>query len=134
MSYKAVGFDFNGVLSDGHCIDEMVVEIVKNLRAKGIKTGIISNYGSGGAEIIRSSGISDHFDVIHVSGETGFAKPLLEAFTVFAEELGVKTNELIFIDDSEYCLSTAPQSGFMPIHFTNASQLDRALKKAGLDL
>lgn len=133
MAYKAVGFDFNGVLSDGHRINEEVVQIVKKLRSYGYKTGIISNYGTGGAGIIRSSGISDHFDIIHVSGETGYPKPATEAFDLLAQKLGVKTKELIFIDDSPYCLSTANEAGYAPILYENYEKLILDLAKLGIE-
>ena len=130
--YKAIGFDYNGVISDGHFIDYQILKLVDKLRANGYKLGLLSNFGHSGAERIRELGITEHFDAFHASGETGYAKPQPEAFINLAKELGVAVTELVYIDDSPYSLSNAEKTGFYPILYTGFGELQVELGSLGI--
>lgn len=134
MKYKAIGFDYNGVISIDHSINQELLKIVDKLRHHGYKVGLLSNYGRSGADMIRKSGVAAHFNAFLASGETGFVKPQPEAFMLLVEKLNVAIQELIYIDDSEYCLSSAGQMGYYPILYTDTTDLTVELRKLGVQI
>ena len=108
-------------------INMPILELIDELRLQGYKTGLLSNNTSETAAEMRRQGIDMHFDVFHVSGETGLVKPEPEAFLHLAEALDVDIKELIFIDDANKSLETAEQCGFTPILFESYEQLHEQL-------
>ncbi|MDZ7744626.1 MAG: HAD family phosphatase [Candidatus Saccharibacteria bacterium] len=106
-----------------------VLKLADQLRTKGYKVGLLSNNSQEKADMMRQKGLDKHFDVFHISAETGFVKPEPEAFNIFAKDLGVELKELIFIDDSEKSLSTANVCGYTPILFDSYQQLVLYLKE-----
>jgi putative hydrolase of the HAD superfamily len=108
-------------------INTDVLALVDELRAKGYKIGLLSNNTVERAEDMRKRGVEQHFDVVHISAETGLAKPVPAAFQHLADALGVQMTELIFVDDARKSLSTAQECGFTPILFESAAQLRRQL-------
>lgn len=113
-------------------LNQNVLDLVDKLRVLGYKTGLLSNNTHEKAAIMREKGLDSHFDVFHISAETSFVKPELEAFSHLAEGLGVQLDELIFIDDAEKSLSTAEECGFTPILFESYEQLTKELTKLGI--
>ena len=104
-------------------LNKDVLGLVDKLHATGYKLGLLSNNTHEKAALMREKGLEKHFDVFHVSAETGFVKPDPEAFQHFAKELGITLSELIFIDDAKKSLSTAQECGFTPILFESYDQL-----------
>lgn len=104
-------------------INNNVVSLVDRLRDKGYRVGLLSNNTTEAGQKMRELGIDKHFDVLHVSAETGLVKPEPDAFYHFAKALNVPIKELIFIDDAEKSLSTANQCGFIPILFESYDKL-----------
>jgi putative hydrolase of the HAD superfamily len=113
-------------------LNQNVLELAGKLRGLGYKTGLLSNNTHEKAALMRAKGLDKHFDVFHISAETGFVKPEPQAFNHFAEALSVQMDELIFIDDSEKSLSTAEECGFMPILFESYDQLYNELTQLGV--
>ncbi len=104
-------------------LNQDVLDLADKLRALGYKIGLLSNNTHEKAASMRQTGLDKHFDVFHISAETGLVKPEPHAFTHFSEELGVKPSELVFIDDSEKSLSTATEVGFTSILFDTYEEL-----------
>ena len=113
-------------------INPEMVALVDKVREAGYKTGLLSNNSHEGGDRMRAEGLNKHFDVFHISEETGFMKPQPEAFDAFAKDLGVKHSELVFIDDSEKSLSTAQGLGFTPLLFESYEKLMNQLKQLGV--
>ncbi|MDQ5885689.1 MAG: glucose-phosphatase, partial [Patescibacteria group bacterium] len=109
-------------------INNEIIYLIDNLRKNGYKIGLLSNNTIEKAGVMRSLGIDKHFDVFHISAETGYVKPEKEAFKHLSDELDVKLHELIFIDDSEKSLSTSQECGYTPILYDNYQQLKAELK------
>jgi putative hydrolase of the HAD superfamily len=78
--------------------DEAMIDGVRQARAAGIRTGLISNsWGEGLAydpPLMR-----ELFDVVVISGEVGLHKPEPEIFRLAAHRLGVVPQECVFVDD-----------------------------------
>ena len=109
-----------------------VLNIVDKLRSSGIKVGLLSNNTHEKAAEMREIGLDKHFDVFHISVETGYVKPEPKAFEHLTEALRIKMSELVFIDDSEKSLSTADECGFKPILFESYQQLQNDLIELGI--
>jgi hypothetical protein len=112
--------------------NQEVLELIDRLRAKGYKTGLLSNNNQQAADKMRTDGLDKHFDVFIVSAEVGVMKPDPEIFNLFAERLGVKLPELVFIDDSKRSLSASEECGFAPVLFESYEQLVKELSKRGV--
>lgn len=109
-----------------------VLELVGNLKNSGYRVGLLSNNTKEKGKAMRASGVDKHFDVFHISAETGLVKPSTEAYLHFIETLGVQPEELIFIDDTPKSLSVSSQLGFTPILFDHYSQLADELHQLGV--
>lgn len=72
------------------------------------------------------------YDTVDISEETGIVKPEPAAFQHLADGLGIKVNELIFIDDNASSLRKAPEIGYAPILFESAVQLRTELVELGV--
>ncbi len=82
------------------------MDIVKRLRAMGVKTAIVTNIPNGRAQSQRDKisalGIAECFDVILVSAELGIHKPDRRIYDYAAELLGVKNSECLFVGDDPH--------------------------------
>lgn len=115
----------------GHLnVDEL--KLAADLKRQGIKTGILSNNSKEVAERMRRDGLTDYFDVLDISAETGLVKPDPEAFKHFAKHLDVDITELIFVDDSVNSLSKADTIGYKPILFKDLNSLKDELTQLGV--
>ena len=113
-------------------LNEKLLLLVDRLRDRGYKVGLLSNNTHQAAEKMRHEGLAAHFDVMHISAETGFVKPENESFIYLAQKMGVKISELVFVDDSNKSLSTAADIGYHPIHYTSYSNLTKQLEQLGI--
>jgi putative hydrolase of the HAD superfamily len=136
MTFRAVGFDFFGVVydTDAHprAFDPNVLDIARELKARGLPVAIYSNYASGPDRLTERGLPSDIFDLVETSSRTGLIKPDPAAFRYLARVLGVKLGELIFIDDTPYNLSSALQVGYQAITFYTPNRLRTALTQLGV--
>ena len=75
------------------------VELLKELKAKGIKIGLISNCYSDEAQAIRDSVLFPYFDCAMLSYEQGITKPDPEIFKRAMDALGVSADECLYVGD-----------------------------------
>ena len=90
--------------------------LLKELKKRGIRTGLISNCYSDEREMIRSSSLMPYFDSVKLSYEQGVKKPDLKLFYDIAEDLGVRTEECLFVGDGgSHELQAATASGMKAV-------------------
>jgi putative hydrolase of the HAD superfamily len=77
--------------------DERMLDAVRQARAAGIRTGLVSN--SMGAGRYDRSTFPELFDGVVISGDVGLHKPQPEIFLLGAERTGVAPEECVFVDD-----------------------------------
>jgi epoxide hydrolase-like predicted phosphatase len=77
--------------------DERMLAAVRNVRAAGFRTGLISN-SMGGASYDRDL-FPELFDGVVISGDVGMHKPQPEIFLLGAERAGVAPQQCVFVDD-----------------------------------
>ncbi len=96
-------------------INYELLEIIKNLRSKNYKIGLLSNNSVDLNQKIIDQDLGDFFDVVVISSEVGYQKPQPEIFNILAEKLDIDVTELIFIDDTPKSLEGAENIGYTPI-------------------
>jgi putative hydrolase of the HAD superfamily len=73
--------------------------LLRRLRERGPKLGIIANQPQAARERLARAGIGDLFEYQGLSGLTGFSKPDRRAFQAAAEALGVAPGDCIMVGD-----------------------------------
>ncbi len=107
-----------------HNINHELVELIKALKAKGIKTYLGTNNEKYRTEYIRNQmGFSKFLDHIFASGEIGHKKPDLKffghVFEKIAQDSKVSKNEILFIDDDPENIEAAKSFGFQTLLYKN---------------
>jgi putative hydrolase of the HAD superfamily len=100
-----------------------VYDLAARLREKGIKTGILSNIFAMNATILRRQGRYQGFDPIVLSCDEGYAKPDKELYYAAVEKLGVKPDEILFVDDQEKCTRPAESMGMSTVLAVSPQQI-----------
>jgi putative hydrolase of the HAD superfamily len=76
--------------------DREMIEVVQEVRAAGVPTGLISNsWGTG----IYERAPLHIFDATVISGDVGLHKPEPEIYRLGAERIGVPADRCVFVDD-----------------------------------
>lgn len=113
-------------------VDQEVLRLVKFLKSLGFKMGLLSNASLDAAIGIRRTEVDQLFDASIFSAEINFMKPEPEAFHELARRLDVNLSDLIFIDDANRSLSTAPELGYEPILYRGMDGLLERLTELGV--
>jgi len=100
-----------------------MIEFVKKLKDKGIKTAVLSNITKFQAEIIRKNNGYKEFDVLVLSYEEKLEKPELNIYLSVIKKLGVEPEECVFIDDKEKNLAPAKSLGMKTVLAKNSGQI-----------
>lgn len=100
-------------------IPEASIELLKKLKEKGLKLGLITNTFSDEREYIRNCPLYPYFDVALISYEQGICKPDPEMFCRMTEQLGVKAEECLYVGDGgSRELYAAREAGMHPVQCT----------------
>lgn len=91
-------YDYN--FGDFNVIFENSIPLLKELKARGHLTGVITN----GPSVLQNhkmdtSGLRPYCDIVVVSGDEGVHKPDPRLFEITAERLGVKPQECVYVGD-----------------------------------
>jgi putative hydrolase of the HAD superfamily len=98
--------------------DIAMVEAVRNARAHGIRTALVSN--SWGVHRYPHDVIAEIFDGVVISGEEGTRKPARRMYELGAERAGVAAELCVFVDDLPFNLTPAEELGMATVHHTSA--------------
>lgn len=79
-------------------------------------TGILSNSSPGARERERHHGFEAVTDVLVYSHEVGLAKPDPAVYALTADRLGVRPDEVVFLDDTEVRVDGARAAGWHAVH------------------
>lgn len=105
--------------------DEAMFELVRDIRGRGIRTGLISN--SWGTALYDRETLGELFDAIVISGEERIRKPDPAIYVLGAERIGLPPSECVFVDDLPFNLKPARELGMATVHHTSAAETARAL-------
>jgi putative hydrolase of the HAD superfamily len=80
------------------------IPVVRELRARGVKTALVSNCSHSTRGIVDRLGLADAFDEIVLSFEVGLRKPDPAIYREALRRLDVAPERAVFVDDQqEYC-------------------------------
>jgi putative hydrolase of the HAD superfamily len=118
-----------GLKDPDHLIDSMfagmqpdppMVAAVRELRAGGLLTGLISNSWS--TSHYDRKLLAELFDTAVISAEVHMHKPQPEIYRLAAERLGVEPDECIFVDDLRENCEGAEAVGMTAVRHRNAAE------------
>ena len=102
-----------------NAIPKESVQLLKDLKERGIKIGLITNTFSDERDFIKSSELFPYFDVSLISYEQGICKPAPEMYKMMIEKLGVKPEECLYVGDGgSRELYGARDAGMHPVQCT----------------
>ena len=95
------------------------VQLLKDLKAREIKIGLITNTFSDERDFIKNSELFPYFDVSLISYEQGICKPTPEMFRRMTQQLGVSAEECLYVGDGgSRELYAAREEGMHPVQCT----------------
>ena len=95
------------------------VQLLQELKVRGIKIGLMTNTFSDERDFIRACVLFPYFDVPLISYEIGICKPSQEMFSMMTERLGVTAAECLYVGDGgSHELYAARQAGMHPVQCT----------------
>lgn len=115
-------------------VNEGIFDIVRRLKERGYRVGLISNLPDLHAKINRERDIFGPFDVCILSCEVRLIKPQKEIFELAIRKLDLKPEECIFIDDREKYLHVPRDMGFRVIQYKGNDELISGLRNAGVEV
>jgi len=104
-----------------------VQTVLAELRALGMKIGVLSNTLPNVAATLKAIGIADLVDVAIASCTLGVHKPHPEAFTRAAELLGVPVEAVLFVDDRVENVDAARALGMQALLIDHSGSTPGAL-------
>lgn len=111
----------------GDVIDHDILTFLRSIKPK-YKTGLISNAWSGLRNYIVREKFDDAFDRMIISAEVGVAKPEAKIFQIALEQLQVKAEEAVFVDDFYENIESCEKLGITGIRFKDTQSALRQLK------
>ncbi|MDB5183682.1 MAG: hypothetical protein JWO07_363 [Candidatus Saccharibacteria bacterium] len=101
-----------------------MIDIVAELKKRGLRVGLLSNVFPRTAIDIRAHGGYSTFDFTILSCDVGYAKPEKQIYQLALDKLsGIDPTEIIFIDDQEKCLIPARDMGIHTVLALNPQQV-----------
>jgi len=121
--YERIRDEFFG----GDVIDHTILDFLRSIKPK-YKTCLISNAWSGLRDYIVREKFDDAFHHMIISAEVGVAKPDAKIYRIALEQLQVKPNEAVFVDDFIENIEACQKLGIKGIHFKDPNLALQQLK------
>jgi epoxide hydrolase-like predicted phosphatase len=126
---KAILFDNDGVLSEWFIPKWKVRIFAKFLKRHGFKIGMLSNVWYVLLPLYKLSHSYIGFDVMLLSCQEKMSKPNPKFYELAVKKLGVKPEEIIFIDNKAHWLEPAKELGMKTIQATSSAQIINDIKR-----
>lgn len=78
------------------------IDTLSQIKKRGLKLGVISNWDLSARGLLRKIGIHDWFDDIVISSEVGVEKPAPEIFIRSINNLCVEPEKMLYVGDNYY--------------------------------
>lgn len=99
-----------------------LIEYARRLRPR-YRTGILSNSFVGAREREQAAyGFEDLVDDVVYSHEAGMAKPDPRIYALVCARLNVSPGEMVFLDDTDLCVSGAREAGIHAVRYRDNAQ------------
>jgi len=116
----------------GDRLDERLLDLIGELREKGLRTALLSNHPANLPPLLNDLGLESLFDTVTISALEGVAKPDPAIYQRTLERLGVDAAEAVFVDDYGANVEAARSVGMAAIQFRGVLHLRRSLSAMGL--
>jgi epoxide hydrolase-like predicted phosphatase len=106
-----------------------LIEYARRLRPR-YRTGIVSNSFVGAREREQAAyGFEDLVEEIVYSHEAGFSKPDPRIYALICTRLNVPPGEMVFLDDTEMCVTGARDAGIHAVRYQDNAQAIAEIEK-----
>ncbi len=105
----------------GDVLDRDLIGYIRELRPDR-RTGLISNGWPDLREYLLQNHFEDAFDTVVISAEVGLLKPDPAIYRLALQNLQVRANEAVFVDDTAANIEAARSLGMQAIHFQDAQR------------
>lgn len=126
---KAIIFDFFEVLEHEGAPNKPLLTYIRTKLKPAYKIGVISNANADWFYEILSKEDAGLFDDVVLSHRAGVAKPEPAIYHRSLENLGVRAEEAVFIDDIESFCEAARSVGIQAIKYRDFNQFISELKQ-----
>ncbi|HEY2003761.1 MAG TPA: HAD family phosphatase [Candidatus Saccharimonadia bacterium] len=106
-----------------------MVQLISDLKARGLKLGLLSNAVPNTRDIMLQHHSDDGFDAVVISCDDHCAKPDERAYLLISQKLGVEPSECVYIDDQQRMLDPASKLGMRIILAKNPAQTIEDINK-----
>jgi putative hydrolase of the HAD superfamily len=97
-------------------------ELLRYLRARGLKVAIVSNWHGGLCRLATAIGLSDLVDSVVCSADVGYRKPHPEIFNIALRQLKLSPGEVVHVGDTwDEDVVGAAAAGITAVHLTNGA-------------
>ncbi len=111
------------------------VEILRELRAAGVRLLALSNWSSEKFALARPHyPFLEWFEAIVISGDVGVAKPDPAIFRLFIERTEIDPGRTVYTDDAPANVAAAQDAGMLAVAFAGPDDLRAHLRALGLPL
>jgi glucose-1-phosphatase len=118
----------------GDKLDTELVALLQSLRPR-YQTAILSNaWNDARDNFTRLFRLDQVFDLLIISAEEGLTKPDPRVYLLAAERLGVRPEEVVFVDDFIENVEGARAVGMVAIHYQPGLDVAAALAAHGVEL
>ena len=122
-------FDYGMVLYGPVLPHRKVRKLAKVLRKNDIRTGILSNIFPFAAWMLKLTGGYRGFDPIILSYKEGVSKPNPRIYQIAIKCIGVKPQEILFIDNLKENILAAQKAGMKTVAAKNSDQVVNDVKQ-----
>lgn len=105
----------------GDVLNEALLAYIEQLRADGLRIGLLSNFSADLRDMLADQNILERFDGIAISAEMGVMKPQAAAYTTILRLLQLDAAQCAFIDDLPANVAAATALGLHGIVFRDTS-------------
>jgi epoxide hydrolase-like predicted phosphatase len=111
----------------GDALDETLVALIRRLRGRGLRVGLLSNNAPSLAAALDRLNLADLFDARVISAEIGVMKPDPAAYHAVLDRLDVPPGAALFVDDSPANITGAAAVGMAAVRFTPDLDIEAAI-------
>jgi len=109
-----------------------MLEEVKRVRAKGVIVALLTDQTNWLDELNQQEPFYQYFDHVFNSFDLTKSKRDASLFKEIAGQLGVKPQEILFVDDTPENLERAQAQGWKTLRFTSVENFRRAIKEENI--
>ena len=121
--YKAVIFDYHGVLLKHFRLQTGVYDFAQQLREEGFRVAALSNLFTPIAVVVKRLKHLDSFEPQIISCDVGVAKPNPVIYTMMLDKLELSPKECVYVDNRQRNLVPAAAMGMGVVLARNTPQI-----------